>query len=259
MKVRYFVLSPDSGTNPEELVFRIMESGFQGIVKETCFGAIVEGEDNEVDRLAEGLREEYYYLFSKERGYPVGDKRICRAQRGGGARTGFYQIEYESEFLPFISEALKDLKFEKARSPKKVIVHPINSLILSDLIERIGHKPLTMMSEIGKLVRDPEIDAPPRNITTDDVIKGLKYASIEMPSGIRGRLGVWDELIEEAEAGLIANYEYAFGCAGCTHNDVLIYLIKAKKIPYVWLNLPKNSEEAREFVSKIHEFLSTLG
>lgn len=259
MKVRYFVLSPDAGINPEELVFRIMESGFDGIVKETCFGAIVEGEEEEVDKLAEELRKEYYNLFSKERGYPVGDKRICRAQRGGGARAGFYQIEYESEFLPLISEAIKGIRIEKAKKPKKVIVHPINSLILADLIERSGHKPLTMMSEIGKLVKNPEIEAPPRNITTDDVIRGLKYASIEMPSGVRGRLGVWDELIEEAEAGLIANYEYAFGCAGCTHNDILIYLIKAKKIPYVWLNLPKTQEEAKEFVGKIYEFLSTLG
>ncbi|MEM0301693.1 MAG: methanogenesis marker 5 protein [Archaeoglobaceae archaeon] len=259
MKVRYLVLSPHAGMNPEELVFRILDLNFDGTVKETCFGAIVEGEEREVDRIAETLRKEYYYIFSKERGYPIGDKRICRAQRGGGARTGFYQIEYELEFLPLISEAIKDLKFEKAKKPKNVIVHPINSLILADLIERCGHKPLTMMSEIGKLVRNPEIDAPPRNITTDHVVKGLKYASIEMPSGIRGRLGVWDELIENAEAGIIANYEYAFGCAGCTHNDVLIYLIKAKKIPYVWLNLPKTHEEAKEFVGKIYEFLSTLG
>ncbi|MDK2876813.1 MAG: hypothetical protein PWQ22_1223 [Archaeoglobaceae archaeon] len=259
MKVRYFVLSPDAGTTPEELVFRIIESGFNGIVKETCFGAIVEGEDLEVDKLAERLRKEYYYVFSKERGYPIGDKRICRAERGGGARTGFYQIEYESEFLPLLSEALKDFKIEIAKNPKKVIVHPINSLILADLIERSGHQPLTMMAEIRKLVRNPEIDAPPRNITTEDVIRGLKYASIEMPSGIRGRLGVWDELIQSAEAGLIANYEYAFGCAGCTHNDVLIYLIKSKGIPFVKLNLPKTYEEARKFVEEIFSFLKTLG
>ncbi|MCS7130412.1 MAG: methanogenesis marker protein 6, partial [Archaeoglobaceae archaeon] len=128
MKVRYFVLSPHSGMNPEELVFEIMESGFDGIVKETCFGAIIEGEDEEVDKIADLMREKYYFLFSKERGYPIGDKRVCRAERGGGARTGFYQIEYESEFLPLISEAVKEIKMEKARNPKKVIVHPINSL-----------------------------------------------------------------------------------------------------------------------------------
>jgi len=259
MKVRYFVLSPHAGTTPEELVFRILEEGFEGVVKETCFGAIVEGEDEEVDRIAETLRKEYYYVFSKERGYPIGDKRICRAERGGGARSGFYQIEYESEFLPLISEAIREIEIPKANRKRKVIVHPINSLILADLIERSGHKPLTMMSEIGKLVRNPEIEAPPRNITTDDVVRGLKYASIEMPSGIRGRLGVWDELIENAEAGLVANYEYAFGCAGCTHNDMLIYLIKSKGIPFVKLNLPKTQEEAKKFVEEIFSFLSSLG
>jgi putative methanogenesis marker protein 5 len=259
MKVRYFVLSPEAGTTPEELVFRIIESGFDGIVKETCFGAIIEGEDERVDKIAEILRGEYYYVFSKERGYSIGDKRICRAERGGGARTGFYQIEYESEFLPLIAEAIKDFKIEKTKKPKNVIVHPINSLILADLVERSGHKPLTMMAEIAKLVRNPEIDAPPRNITTEDVIRGLKYASIEMPSGIRGRLGVWDELIQNAEAGLVANYEYAFGCAGCTHNDMLIYLIKQRGIPFIKLDLPRNQEEAKKFVEDIFVFLSSLG
>ncbi len=259
MKVRYFVLSPEAGTTPQELVFRIIELGFDGIVKETCFGAIIEGEDEKVDRVAEIIREEYYYVFSKERGYPVGDKRICRAERGGGARTGFYQIEFESEFLPLIAEAIKDFKIERTKRPKRVIVHPINSLILADLIERSGHHPLTMMTEIAKLVRDPEIDAPPRNITTEYVVRGLKYASIEMPSGIRGRLGVWDELIQKAEAGLIAEYEYAFGCAGCTHNDMLIYLIKQRGIPFIKLNLPRTQEEARKFLNGVFGFLSGLG
>ncbi len=260
MKTRIFVISPDSGINSEELVFKILGHGFDGTVKETCFGAMIEGDEKEVGKIVDFIRKEYYYeVFSKDRGYPIGDKRICRAERGGGARSGLYQIEYETRFLPFISQALREFGIFKVRNPKKILVHPINSLILADLVERVGHYPVTMMEEIGNLVRNPKIDSPPRNITTEDVIRGLKYASVEMPSGIRGRLGVWDSLIEQAEAALIANYEYAFGCAGCTHNDILIYLIKAREIPYIRLNLPQNYEEGKEFVRKIFEFMKKIG
>ncbi|MDI9645410.1 MAG: methanogenesis marker 5 protein [Archaeoglobales archaeon] len=260
MKTRIFVISPDSGINSEELIFKILGHGFNGTVKETCFGAMVEGEEKEVEKIVDFIRREYYHeVFTKDRGYPIGDKRICRAERGGGARSGLYQIEYEAGFLPFISQALRDFEIFKVKNPKKIIVHPINSLILADLVERAGHYPVTMMEKIGNLVRNPEIDSPPRNITTEDVVRGLKYASVEMPSGIRGRLGVWDSLIEQAEAALIANYDYAFGCAGCTHNDILIYLIKARKIPYLRLNLPRNYEEGKEFVKKIFEFLKNVG
>ena len=39
---------------------------------------------------------------------------------------------------------------------------------------------------IRQKIKDPEIDSPPMNITEEDPIKGLKYAAIEVPSGVRG-------------------------------------------------------------------------
>jgi putative methanogenesis marker protein 6 len=45
-------------------------------------------------------------IFVKERGYPPGDSRRCRADRGGGPRPGFHQLKYEIELLPDISKGL---------------------------------------------------------------------------------------------------------------------------------------------------------
>ena len=69
----------------------------------------------------------------------------------------------------------------------KVAIYPPNSLILADLIERKGHTPLVLQKQIRQKIKDPEIDSPPMNITEEDPIKGLKYAAIEVPSGVRAK------------------------------------------------------------------------
>ena len=83
----------------------------------------------------------------------------------------------------------------------KIFMMPPNSLILYDLIERFGHEPLSLMKALRDRVTSNEIEAPPLNVTLDDVKLGLKYAGIEVPSGIRGRLAVYGPLIEQAEDG----------------------------------------------------------
>ena len=82
----------------------------------------------------------------------------------------------------------------------KIALYPPNSLILADLLERKGHTPLVLQKQIRQKIKDPEIDSPPMNITEDDPIKGLKYAAIEVPSGVRGRMSIIGPLIDDAEA-----------------------------------------------------------
>ncbi len=95
----------------------------------------------------------------------------------------------------------------------KVAVYPPNSLVIADLIERKGHTALALQKEIRKKIKDPEIDSPPMNITEEDPIKGLKYAAIEVPSGVRGRMSIIGPIIDEAEAAiLVDNAPYGFGC-----------------------------------------------
>ena len=45
-------------------------------------------------------------IFVKERGFPPGDSRRCRANRGGGPRPGFHQLKNEIDMLPDIAKGL---------------------------------------------------------------------------------------------------------------------------------------------------------
>lgn len=142
----------------------------------------------------------------------------------------------------------------------KIFIDPPNSLILYDLVERFGHEPLSTMEVLRDKVTTLEIDSPPLNITHEDVQKGLKYAGIEVPSGIRGRLAIFGPLVDQAEAAIVMEgAPYAFGCVGCHRTTLMIrYLIRKRGIPLLMVTYPKNEEQARTLVNKIKGFLEGL-
>ena len=142
----------------------------------------------------------------------------------------------------------------------KILVYPSNSLILSDLVARFGHEPLTLMRIVRRKIKEVGIDSPPLNVTPDDPKIGLKYAAVDVPSGVRGRMSLLDPLIEEAEAAIIVHdADYSFGCMGCARtNELVKYIIRRKNIPRLELKYPADEEEAREFVRKIRDFCESL-
>lgn len=142
----------------------------------------------------------------------------------------------------------------------KVFIVPPNSLILYDLVERFGHEPLSVMKAIRERVTDLEIDSPPLNVKPEDVKKGLKYAGVEVPSGIRGRLALWGPLIDQAEAAIVMeDPPYSFGCVGCYRtNEMVKYLLRKKRIPILEVPYPEDEEGAKRMVSEIKEFLEGL-
>ena len=142
----------------------------------------------------------------------------------------------------------------------KVFIDPPNSMILFDLVERFGHAPLSTMAALQERVDNIEIDMPPMNVTLDDVVKGLKYAGVEVPSGIRGRLAIWGPMIEAADAAIIIdNPPFSFGCVGCDRsNELTKYLIKRRKIPTLTVQYPNDEEEAKTMVGQIRDFLGGL-
>jgi len=142
----------------------------------------------------------------------------------------------------------------------KIAIFPPNSLILADLVERRGHEPLVIQKEIKKKVTDPEIDSPPFNITEEDPIKGLKYAAIEVPSGVRGRMSILGPLIEEADAAIIMEEApFGFGCIGCARtNELCVFHLRKRGIPTLELKYPRTREETIEVVNKINNFLDEL-
>jgi len=143
----------------------------------------------------------------------------------------------------------------------KVFIYPSNSLILSDLIDRFGHEPLAVMREVGKKIRTAGLDSPPINITPEDPKIGLKYAAVEVPSGVRGRMALLGPLLEEAEAAVIVmEPDVAFGCMGCARtNELVNFLARTKDIPILELDYPRSEEDAKAFVHMIHDFTDGLG
>lgn len=142
----------------------------------------------------------------------------------------------------------------------KVAVFPPNSMILADLVERNGHEPLVIQQQIHKKVTSPDIDAPPINVTEEDPIKGLKYAAIEVPSGVRGRMAIFEPIIENAEAAIVMqDAPYGFGCVGCARsNELTLFSMRHRDIPILELSFPETRDETVNMVYKINTFLEGL-
>lgn len=125
IETRVIMISPDSEVTAAEVKSKILmlmseESGEENrndiIVKDTCYGVLVEGEEKKVRAIVEGVREmDRNGIFSKQRGFPIGDQRICRATRKGGPRPGFHQLELEYILLPKVREALDKIEKKEKR------------------------------------------------------------------------------------------------------------------------------------------------
>ncbi|OPY37440.1 MAG: hypothetical protein A4E35_01356 [Methanoregula sp. PtaU1.Bin051] len=106
---RYVVVESLTIT-PSELAIRAYEISQGVMIKETCFGLAINGEEQAVDSLIAKLRTmEPDHIFVKDRGFLPGDPRRCRANHGG-ARPGFHGIEFETAVLPYISHGLTEIR-----------------------------------------------------------------------------------------------------------------------------------------------------
>jgi len=142
----------------------------------------------------------------------------------------------------------------------KVFIYPTTSLILSDLVARFGHAPLSAALQIRERIQTPGFESPPLQITPEDPKKGLKWAAVEVPAGVRGRMSLYGPMIEEAEAAVIIHdADFSFGCMGCARtNELIQFLIRKRGIPALDLRYPRTDEEGIEFVAAIRQFLREL-
>jgi putative methanogenesis marker protein 6 len=137
---KYVITSPESDILPSDIAMKIYGSKNDVNVKETCFGVIINGEEDVIKRLVDEIRSlDPSGIFIKERGFPPGDPRRCRGRRGGGARPGYYMIESESKMLPLISKALASQSIaeagalEEKKSPAKK--RPLDAQKLEEIIK----------------------------------------------------------------------------------------------------------------------------
>lgn len=143
MKVTKYIITPPECTDilPSDISTMVYElkSGIR--VKETCFGAIIEGEEQPIKSLVEGIRAlDPSGIFIKDRGFPMDDPNHCRGvdsgspcklvwltsgKRSGSVRPGCYMIEAESKMLPLISRALASMA--KVESETDMMSKPIGN------------------------------------------------------------------------------------------------------------------------------------
>jgi putative methanogenesis marker protein 5 len=143
----------------------------------------------------------------------------------------------------------------------KIFIYPSTSLILSDLVARYGHTPLSSATAIREHIQTAGFESAPLQISPEDPKKGLKWAAVEVPSGVRGRMALYGPMIDACEAAIIIdNADLAFGCMGCARtNELLLFLVRQKDVPKLELDYPKNEEEGVTFVAAVRKFLTELG
>jgi len=122
--VTRYVVVESFDVTPADLATRAYEISQGAMIKETCFGLVINGKEEEVDRIIAELRKtDPDHIFVKDRGFPPGDPRRCRANLGG-ARPGYHGLEYEMTVVPYISHGLEELK----NRDEKTVPPPENPL-----------------------------------------------------------------------------------------------------------------------------------
>ena len=126
--VTKYVMVESFEITPADLAIRGYEISKGVMIKETCFGLVVSGEEGEVDRIVAELRKiDPDHIFVKDRGFPPGDSRRCRANLGG-ARPGYNGLEFEMSIIPYIShglEALTDRDAKDVPPMEDPLEHPL--------------------------------------------------------------------------------------------------------------------------------------
>jgi putative methanogenesis marker protein 6 len=108
--VTKYVVVESFDITPADLAIRGYEISNGAMIKETCFGLVVNGKEEEVERIVSELRKvDPDHIFVKDRGFPPGDSRRCRANLGG-ARPGYHGLEFEMTVIPYVSHGLEELK-----------------------------------------------------------------------------------------------------------------------------------------------------
>jgi len=117
-ETRLFMISPRSMLTPDQLVRMVHAFGDKALVKETCYGCLVEAPRKENLEILAKVRETYpNEVFSKIRAYRCSDPRRCRAQHG--TRPGYAQLEEEWELLAKIQYGLEKVEAGAVYTPKE--------------------------------------------------------------------------------------------------------------------------------------------
>ena len=112
--VTKYVVVESFEITPADLAARGYEISNGVMIKETCFGLVISGKAEEVELIVTELRKiDPDHIFVKDRGFPPGDSRRCRANLGG-ARPGYNGLEFEMTVIPYVSHGLEEINKKDA-------------------------------------------------------------------------------------------------------------------------------------------------
>lgn len=132
LETRMIVIAPSSSVTPDQITRLLHNSGLEITIKETCYGAMIEGSKEEINKALAAVRKlDPNRIFTKVRGFPIGDARRCRAHHG--SRPGFTQLEIEWDCLKLIEKGVcaaekGEIPPEKA-PPGKLSVKDLRKII----------------------------------------------------------------------------------------------------------------------------------
>jgi len=134
-ETRMIVIAPTSDITPDRVVRFVHSLGRPLTIKETCYGAMIEGSKENVRAALKEVRKlDPNRIYSKIRGFPIGDTRRCRAHHG--SRPGFTQLEKEWKDLSLVEKGLSAAeRGEKAKEPKQK--GRISVRKLKDIVEEV--------------------------------------------------------------------------------------------------------------------------
>ena len=148
-----------------------------------------------------------------------------------------------------------------------VIVVPDASMIVIPLIEKNGHNYLSP----SNFSRNDNMDICEGNFTFDNFIN--KYFTSELPSGIKGRLYLFSQVVERADAAIIIgrrpknhnkmynalNDLILFGGNACNNaHNFEVKIVNDLKIPTLKLAYPANRNQLISMIDKTNYFLRNL-
>lgn len=163
----------------------------------------------------------------------------------------------------------------------KVAVIPDASMIIVTLVTKYGHQYLSSTNISPEKLRqkDPyderdfDESLPPFTMTGKDALIGNKYTGNETPSGLRGRMSLYDNIVQNSEAAIIMgkpplhyNHMYdmlnemiLFGCVSCNNQQQLVVkLLKDKQIPILEVAYPTSRDDLINMIKQIRHFLDHI-
>ncbi len=142
-------------------------SGYPVTLKETCYGLVLTGTEENVNAVVKLVQDlDKNHIFVKDRGFPAGDPRRCRATRNGGQRPGFYTLHEEISKMGTVGEALDNYEAGVEKTEAEWPNRP-SSLKIEDYIT----------SELGKNKKKPQMT----HIVADRIAAKKAEAKKETP------------------------------------------------------------------------------